>query len=339
MSDSRAFSDALSLLGRGESLTSDQARAAMGELLAGAATPAQIGAFLMGLRVKGETVDEITGLVGGMREAAVKVSPRRQDVVDLCGTGGDGSGTFNISTAASLITAAAGAPVAKHGNRSASSLCGSADVLEALGVPIEMDPNGVERAIDELGFAFLFARTYHPAMRHVAGPRSELKMRTVFNILGPMTNPAGVRRQLLGVFDDALRPVMAGVLRQLGSESVWVVHGEGGLDEISIAGVTSVTVVDASGEREMEVAPEDAGLPRHDLAAIQGGDARANAAIIENVLGGSASPHRDAAVLNAGAALAVQGSAATLREGTEQAAAAIDSGRARELLDSLRKFE
>ena len=330
--------DGLALLAEGRSLTAGQAESVMDEILSGKVTAAQIGGFLMGLRVRGETVDEITGLVRSMRQASLEVHPRRRDLVDLWGTGGDGSGSFNISTAAALVVAGAGAPVAKHGNRSASSLCGSADVLEALGVPIELDPETVERAIDEIGFGFLFARTYHPAMRHVAGPRSELRMRTVFNILGPMTSPAGVRRQLLGVFDGALLPVMAQVLRNLGSERVWVVHGEGGLDEVSIAGVTRVSEIDGAADRSFEITPEDAGLERHELAAIRGGDARRNAEIIEGVLRGDRSGYRDAVVLNAGAALQVQGLAGDLRDGAQRAAAAIDSGKARSVLESLRKL-
>jgi anthranilate phosphoribosyltransferase len=217
---------ALARLAEKQSLDSVEARGAMAELLAGKATPAQIGAFLMGLRLKGETVEEISGLVQGMRDAALKVETSRPDVMDVVGTGGDGSGSFNLSTAAALVVAGAGVPVAKHGNRSASSRCGSADVLEALGVKIDLSPEEAKMSLEEHGFAFLYARTYHPAMRHVAGPRSELKLRTVFNILGPMTNPAGVKVQLLGVFDTDLRRVVARVLKSLGSERVWVVHGE-----------------------------------------------------------------------------------------------------------------
>lgn len=330
--------ESLGLLAAGKSLPAEQAREVMGEILSGGVTPAQIGAFLMGLRLKGETADEITGLVQAMRQASVKVETRRRDLVDLCGTGGDGSGTFNISTAAALVVAGAGSPVAKHGNRSASSLCGSADVLEALGVPIELPPEAAARAIDEIGFGFLFARQYHPAMRHVAGPRGDLRFRTVFNILGPMTSPAGVKRQLLGVFDDAIRPLMARVLRRLGSERVWIVHGEGRLDEVSIAGRTRVTALEASGDREFEVVPEDAGLPRHELDTIRGGDARRNAEILEKLLRGQPGAHRDAALLNAAAALVVHGQAADLKEGVERAAEAVDSGRALRVVESLRKL-
>ncbi len=330
--------DTLHCLAEGRSLNRVEAEAAMGALLSGEATPAQIGAFLMGLRFKGETVEEIVGLVQGMREASVKLKPSRDDAVDVVGTGGDGSGSFNLSTAAALVVAGAGIPVAKHGNRSASSLCGSADVLEALGVKIDLTPEEAARAIDDIGFAFLFARSYHPAMRHVAVPRGELKMRTVFNILGPMTNPARVKYQLLGVFDDSLRPVVAEVLRNLGSERVWVVHGDGGLDEISISGPTRVTAVEPDGDREFEVTPEDAGLDRHAIESLKGGDAARNADIMEAVLAGEKGAYRDAVILNAAGALVVQGGAADLREGSERAAEAIDSGGASRILGALRKL-
>jgi anthranilate phosphoribosyltransferase len=329
--------DALARLAAGEDLSGQQARESMADLLSGEATAAQVGAFLMGLRLKGETVDEVVGLVEAMREASVRIAPARAGCMDLCGTGGDGSGTFNISTAASLVVAGAGVGVAKHGNRSASSRCGSADVLEAMGVPIDQSPEDSTRAIDEIGFAFLFARRHHPAMRHVAGPRGELRFRTVFNILGPLTNPAGVKIQLLGVFDDALRAVMAHVLRNLGSERVWVVHGTDGLDEISIAAATRVTSIDAGNVLEIEITPEDAGLPRRALREIAGGDAQQNARILEGVLDGEKGAYRDAVVLNAAGALVVAGVASDLRTGAELAVETIDSGRAREFVARLRK--
>jgi anthranilate phosphoribosyltransferase len=330
--------EALGELAAGRHLGRELARAAMDEILSGRATAAQIGAFLMGLRMKGETVEEVAGLVEGMRAAGVRVESRRRDLVDLCGTGGDGRGTFNISTGAALVTAAAGAPVAKHGNRSASSLCGSADVLEALGVPIDLPPERAQRALDDLGFCFFFAPSYHPAMRQVGPARRELRLRTVFNILGPLSSPAGVTRQLVGVFQDSLRSLVARVLSALGSERAWVVHGAGGLDELSIAGETAVTVVDSEGEREIVVAPQEAKLERHALEKLRGGDACRNAAILEQVLAGESGACRDAVLLNAAAALVVQGRAADLRHGAALAAEAIDSGAARGLVEKLRAF-
>jgi len=340
VSDDQPFSihTALARLAVGELLERDESRAVMDVLLAGDATPAQIGAFLMGLRQRGESVDEITGFVEGMRAASVTISPDRDGLLDLCGTGGDGSGTFNISTTAALVVAAAGVPVAKHGNRSASSQCGSADVLEALGIAIDLAPDRVTRSIEELGFGFLFAPQHHPAMRHVGPTRKELRLRTVFNILGPMCNPAGVRHQLVGVFDDDLRATVCSVLGNLGSECVWAVHGEGGLDEVSIAGLTRVTSVDAGGVLDFEILPEDAGLERSPLESLKGGDAAANATIVERILAGDGGPHRDAVLLNAAAALEAHGTAESLAEGAARAAEAIDSGLATELLGKLRKF-
>jgi anthranilate phosphoribosyltransferase len=315
----------------------------MAILLAGEATPAQTGAFLMGLRVKGETEDEVVGLVESMRAASVKISPGRDDLVDLCGTGGDGSGTFNISTAASLVVAGAGAAVAKHGNRSASSQCGSADVLEALGVPIDLPPDRVRLSIEENGFGFLFARAYHPAMKHVAPVRGELRIRTVFNFLGPLTSPAGVQRQLVGVSDDAFRPTLARVLERLGTQHAWVVHGEGGLDELTIAGATWVTEVGprVNGKaslKELSIRPEDCGVQSGSLEALKGGDAATNAGIIEKILQGEPGLCREAVVLNAAAALFVSARAGDLREGAAMACDAIDSGSARKVLEALRRF-
>ncbi|MEM7264258.1 MAG: anthranilate phosphoribosyltransferase [Planctomycetota bacterium] len=326
----------LGVLAEGGNLKTEQTQAAMSILLSGEASPTQIGAFLMGLRVKGETVEEISGLVTAMRAASLKVTPQRDDLVDLCGTGGDGSGSFNISTAASLVVAGAGCGVAKHGNRSASSLCGSADVLEALGVPIDLDAEGAAKAIDEHGFAFLFARTYHPAMRFVGGPRSELRFRTVFNILGPMTNPATVRRQLIGVYHDGLRDTMANVLKSLGSEKVWVVHGHGGLDELSISGPTKITALHSGQMHVFSITPEDAGLQSHKLSELVGGDASVNARILQEVLGGKKGAHRDAVLLNAGAAIVVAGAEKEITAGVGRAAESIDSGAALACLDRAR---
>ncbi len=337
-SDQNAIVDALKNVSNGRSLSTDEARDVMGVLLTGGATPAQIGALLMGMRVRRETTDEVVGFVSGMREAARKIAPRRDPIVDLCGTGGDGSGTFNISTAAALVVAAAGVAVAKHGNRAASSRCGSADVLEALGVPVDLPPQRAQKAIEEVGFAFLFARLYHPAMKHVAPIRGELGVRTVFNVMGPLSSPAGVERQLVGVFNDEARLQMADVFSKLGSRQVWVVHGEGGLDELSPSGTSRVSVVTTKGVEEMTVEPEDAGLERVDLASLQGGDASENAAIIERVLAGEKSPPRQAVLLNAAAALVISGTASDLREGAGLARDAIDGGVTAETLEKLRAF-
>jgi anthranilate phosphoribosyltransferase len=310
----------------------------MAILLKGEATAAQTGALLIGLRVKGETEDEIAGFAEGLREASVKIRPRREIVMDLCGTGGDGSGTFNISTAAALVVAGAGVAVAKHGNRAASSRSGSADVLEALGVPIDLPPDRAQLSIEEIGFAFLFAPQYHPAMKHVGPVRKELRVRTVFNLLGPLASPAGVRWQLVGVFDDRFRPGLARVLRDLGSESAWVVHGEGRLDELSIAGSTAVTAAGPGGLREFSVRPEECGIAPGSIGALRGGDAGESAAIVEGVLDGERGPRREAVLFNAGAALAVSGSARDLQEGVERARGAVDSGSAKKVLDLLRRF-
>ncbi len=312
-------------------------------LLRGEATPAQIGALLMGLRSRGETEDEIAGLVESMRSAGVRIAPSREPLVDLCGTGGDGLGTFNISTAASFVAAGAGCAVAKHGNRSASSRCGSADVLEALRVPVDLAPDRAQRAIEELGFAFLFAPLYHPAMKHVAPVRKELRIRTVFNLLGPLSNPAGATHQLVGVYDDSVRPVLARVLGLLGTRKSWVVHGNGSVDELSIAGPTRVTVAGSSAVHdgsagELTVRPDDCGIASTPLEALRGGDAVENAAIIERILQGQKGPHRDAVVLNAGAAVHIAGIAATLREGVDRAREAIDSGAALRVLEAARRF-
>lgn len=334
------FTDILGRLAAQGSLSRQEARAAMDLLLAGETTPAQSGAFLMGLRVKGETEAEVAGLVDGMRAASIKIAPARRPLLDLCGTGGDGLGTFNISTAASIVAAGAGAAVAKHGNRSASSRCGSADVLEALGVPIDLAPDRARAAVDEVGFAFLFAPLYHPAMKHVGPVRKELRIRTIFNLLGPLSSPAGVDHQLVGVYDDGARRLMAGVLTLLGVRSAWVVHGQGGVDEMSIAGPTSVSAVGAlAAERaDFTVNPQDAGLSPSPLESLRGGDARDNAAIIERVLSGERGPCRDVTLLNAGAALRIAGLSPDLREGVARAAEAIDSGSARRALEAARRF-
>lgn len=310
----------------------------MAALLEGHATPAQAGAFLMGLRAKGETVDEVLGLIEGLRAASVKVRPRRDVVVDLCGTGGDGAGTFNISTAAAIVVAGAGVAVAKHGNRAASSRAGSADVLEALGVPIDLSPERAKTSIEEHGFAFLFAQLYHPAMKHLAPVRRDLGVRTVFNLLGPLASPAGVERQLIGVPDAGARALLAGALGLLGCERAWVVLGHGGLDEVSISGPTAVTVVTRDGLEELSISPEDAGIRPGGLEGLRGGTAAENAALIERVLGGEAGPPRDAVAINAAAALVVAGAATDLAEAAARARESIDSGAAMRVLESVRRF-
>ncbi len=340
MSDTDSVKQALARVIAGESLGRERARGAMESILTGEATPAQIGGLLVALRMRGETVDEIAGFVEAMRAAAVPVRPRRSDLVDLCGTGGDGSGTINISTAASIVVAASGVGVAKHGNRSASSQCGSADVLEALGVSIESTPERSAELLDSLGFAFLFAPIHHPAMRFAGPPRRELGVRTVFNILGPLCNPAGVRRQLIGVFDDSVRHDLADVLRALGSERVWIAHGRGGaagspLDELSIAGPTTVTELRDGSLRDFEITPEEAGLERSDLETLRGGDAAFNAERLRAILAGEKGPQRDAVLLNAAAGLVVAGVVESIRDGVESAAAAIDSGSAARLIEEL----
>jgi anthranilate phosphoribosyltransferase len=332
---------AIVALSTGEYLGRERARAVMETILAGSATPAQIGALLMGLRLRGESPEEIAGFVQAMRGASVKLELSRDDAVDLCGTGGDGAGTINISTGAALVAAAAGARVAKHGNRSASGRAGSADVLEAMGIPIDLPPERTRSAIEELGFGFLFAPSYHPAMRHAAAPRRELGVRTVFNVLGPLTNPAGVRRQLLGVYEDRLRRPVARALLALGSERVWVVHSPspdgGGLDEIGLAGPTRVTALEGGALRELEIAPGDAGLECGRAADLTGGDASLNARRLEAVIAGERGACRDAVVLNAAAALVIAGRAGDLREAAAAAAEAIDGGRARSLLELLKR--
>jgi anthranilate phosphoribosyltransferase len=330
--------DAIAKLAGGDSLSREEARAALGVILAGEAAPSQVAAFLMGLRSKGETEEEVVGLAECMRAVSLRVHPSRPLVIDLCGTGGDGTGTFNISTAASFVVVGAGAAVAKHGNRAASSRSGSADVLEALAVPVDLPPSRAEAAIDEIGFAFLFAQLYHPAMKHVAPVRKELRIRTVFNLIGPLASPAGVARQLVGVCEARFRPLLAGALVRLGSEEAWVAHGHGGIDEVSLEGPTSITVAGAGGTREISVTPGEGGVRPAPLEALRGGDAARNAVIIEEVLEGRKGPPRDAVLLNAGAALAAAGVASGFAEGVERAAEAIDSGAARAVLLAARRF-
>ncbi|HET7293300.1 MAG TPA: anthranilate phosphoribosyltransferase [Vicinamibacteria bacterium] len=317
----------------GARLSEDEAGSAMAAIMDGEATPAQIGALLAALAVRGESEDEVVGFARVMRARALAV--KAPGAVDTCGTGGDGARTFNISTAASLVVAACGVPVAKHGNRSSSGACGSADVLEALGVRLDPGPAVVQRSLDESGWGFLFAPAFHASTRHAVGPRRELGVRTAFNLLGPLTNPALPEAQVVGVPRAELVPFVARCLRRLGVKRAWVVHGAG-LDEIGLEGETAVAAFDQAGERAFAVRPEDAGLPGAPLAALRGGDAAANARATTELLQGRRSPLRDAVVLNAAAALVVAGRAKDLREGAAQAAEAIDGGGAAALLERAR---
>jgi anthranilate phosphoribosyltransferase len=322
----------------GRDLSRERAREVMDEIMSGDATPAQIGGFLVALRAKGETADEIAGCAEAMRAHVVAVRPQRDDLVDTAGTGGDGANTLNISTAAALVAAAAGAGVAKHGNRSASSMTGAADVLEALGFNLDLPPDRIARSIDELGFGFMFAQAHHPAMRHAAPVRRELATRTVFNLLGPLTNPAGARAQLLGVYSAGLVRTIAEVLARLGAHRAFVVHGAGGIDELSPAGPNLVCEVVAGEVRERELDPLELGVPRCDPDDLRGGSPDENAAAIRDVFAGADGGRRDAILLNAAGAIAAGGHAADLREGVELAREAVDSGAAGERLDALVAF-
>ena len=322
----------------GHDLTREQARDAMREIMSGEATQAQIAGFLVALRAKGETADEIAGCAEAMREHVLRVNPKRDDLVDIVGTGGDGANTYNISTAAALVAAGAGAAIAKHGNRAASSASGSADVLEALGFRLELPPERIERSIDELGFGFLFAQAHHPAMKHAAPVRRELATRTVFNVLGPLTNPAGARALMLGVYSPALTRTLAEALVQLGAERAYVVHGAGGIDELSPCGPNLVCEVENGSVREYELDPLDLGVERCDPDELRGGDPASNAAALRAVLAGADGGHRSAVVLNAAGGIAAAGHAEDLREGIALARAAIDSGAAAARLDELVDF-
>ena len=326
---------ALAQLLDGHDLSRDAARAVMNEIMGGEATPAQIGGFLVALRLKGETADEIAGCAEAMREHVLAVRPARDDLVDTAGTGGDGASTINISTAAALVAAAAGAGVAKHGNRAVSSASGSADVLEALGFRLELPPARIERSIDELGFGFLFAPTHHPAMRHAAPVRRELAARTVFNVLGPLTNPAGARAQVVGVYAPALVRTIAEVLAQLGARRAFVVHGADGIDELSPAGPNLVCEVADGGVREREIDPLELGVARCDPDELRGGSPEENAAAIRAVFEGENGGRRSAVLLNAAGAIAAAGHAHDLSEGLGLAKEALDSGAAATRLEEL----
>jgi len=320
----------------GKNLTVSQARDAFDAIMSGSATDAQIGSFITALRMKGETPDEITGAAAAMREKAARVVPADgRHVVDTCGTGGDGAHTFNISTAAAFVAAGAGALVAKHGNRSVSSKCGSADVLEALGVNIGADAAIMKQCLDEIGICFLFAPSFHKAMKFAIGPRKEIGIRTIFNIIGPLTNPSLARAQLLGVFSPQLTDVMATALLNLGSARAYVVHGGDGLDEITVTAETRVAELSNGNVTSYDIRPEDFGINRAALADIAGGTAQENAAIVKDVLNGKKGPRRDIVVLNAGFAVAASGLAADPKQGIAMAQEAIDKGKAMEKLQKL----
>ena len=330
-------------------LTRIEAAAAMEAIMSGAATNAQIAAFLTALRMKGETVEELIGFAHVMRQKAVKVRTRAADVVaqtgtdremliDTCGTGGDASGTFNVSTATAFVVAGAGLKVAKHGNRSVSSLCGSADVVEALGVSLELPPAAVARCVDEVGIGFLYAPLLHTAMKHVMAARREMGIRTVFNMLGPLTNPAGANAQVIGVYSAALTDPLARVLAELGTVRAFVVHGADGLDEISNTGQSQISEVREGRVRAFTVRPEDFGVPHATIADLRGGDREENAQMIRNILAGRDGPKRDIVLVNAAAALLVGGKARDLKEGVSLAARSIDSGAAQQKLAALVDF-
>ena len=331
-----ALQRALAHVVAGGTLGAAEARAAFEEIMDGRVPPARLAAFLVALRMRGETVEEITAFARVMRDRATPVRARQPVVLDTCGTGGDGAGTFNISTVAAFVVAAAGIPVAKHGNRSVSSRCGSADLLEGLGVDVEAGPDRMERALEEAGLAFLYAPSLHGAMRHAAPVRRELGVRTVFNLLGPLTNPAGARHQLIGVYDPDRVETLALVLRDLGSERAMVVHG-GGLDEIALHGATRVAELVDGTVRTRSIRPEEAGLAPARREELAGGDVERNVVIARDILAGGRGPRRDVVLLNAAAALIVGGRTADLREGVALAAAAIDSGGAAAVLDRLRQ--
>ena len=332
------FAPLLEKLQRREDLTVDEAAAAMDAVMEGRALPSQMAALLIALAMKGERPAEIVGLAQTMRARATKLSRSHAPVFDTCGTGGDRSDTFNVSTVAALVLAACGVRVAKHGNRSVSSRCGSADLFEALGVNVAADPAAVERCLEEAGIAFFFAPTFHPSMRHAAPTRKELGIRTAFNLLGPLTNPAHASRQIVGVPRPELTELVAKSLALLGSERAWVVHGADGLDEISTTGYTKISECRDGRVSTFYLHPSDAGLPRRDVQALRGGDAARNAAIAEAILAGETGAPREIVLLNAGAALFVAGRVDRIRDGIALAAEAIDSGRAAAVLDDLRRL-
>jgi anthranilate phosphoribosyltransferase len=317
-------------------LSADDAEAAMGEIMAGKASEGRIAGYLCALRMKGETPDEVVGSARAMRAAATMIHPDRHPLLDTCGTGGDGSGSFNISTASALVVAASGVAVAKHGNRSVSSRCGSADVLRELGVPVDAEPARVQAMVERHGFGFLMAPRFHGAIKHAMPARITLATRTIFNLLGPLASPAGAERQVMGVFTESVLELAAQALRQLGTEKAYVVHSEDGLDEISISAPTHVVEVDPEGTRRFVLSPEDFGFERAPASELTGGDAVENAAILERLFGGESGPRRDVVLMNAGVALVAGEASADFRGGAELAARTIDAGRVVALLDALR---
>src|SRR6201988_4211758 len=328
------FKSIIGKVATGAALTREEAASAFDSMMSGEATPSQMGGLLMALRVRGETVEEITGAVSAMRGKMLRVSAPAE-AVDIVGTGGDGSGSVNVSTCASFIVSGAGVPVAKHGNRALSSRSGAADVLASLGVKIDLKPEQVGRCVKEAGIGFIFAPSHHPAIKNVGPTRVELATRTIFNLLGPLSNPAAVKRQMVGVFSRKWVQPLAQVLRNLGSQSVWVVHGSDGLDEITLTGPTFVAALEDGEIRTFEVTPEEAGLARCDSEGLKGGDADANAVALQSVLDGKPSPYRDVALLNAAAALIVAGKARDLKEGVTLGANSLDSGAAAARLNHL----
>ena len=325
--------EAIARLIEREDLRAEEAEAVMQEIMLGEATPSQIGAFLIALRMKQETAEEILGCARAMRAHAKKVTTRRSPVVDTCGTGGDGLGTFNISTVVAFVIAGAGLAVAKHGNRSVSSRCGSADVLECLGATIDLGPDETSRCLDDIGIGFLYAPRLHPAMKHAATPRREMGARTVFNLLGPLTNPASASIQLLGVYDAGLTDTVAQVLSHMGTQCALVVHGADGLDELSVTGINKVTQLQGGGIDTYYLDPQDLGLPRADIASLRGGLPEDNAKTMRSLLQGEKGAKRDTVLLNAAAALFAADKAADFKEGLNVAAETIDSGRALAKLD------
>ena len=329
--------EAIQNLIAGNSLTMEQAEQVMEEIMRGEATPAQFGAFVTALRLKGETVDEIIGLAKTMRARAIPVITD-EPVVDTCGTGGDGAGTFNISTAAAFVAAGAGLKVAKHGNRAISSQCGSADILEALGVKIDLNAQQVKRCLVEVGIGFMFAPVFHPAMKYAAAPRREIGIRTVFNILGPLTNPAGARAQVIGVADGTLLKKMALALKGLGCHHALIVYGEDGLDEITITGKTRVCELKDGGIKSYSISPEDFGLSRAGLNDLRGGTVNENAALLRNIMAGAPGPQRDVVLMNAAAVLLAGDRVVNLKQGLDLAKEVMDSGRALTKLEKLIEF-
>jgi len=328
--------EAIARLVEGEDLPASAMAEVMDEIMGGEATPSQVAAFATALRMKGETVEELAAAAERVRARAVKLGGGRSGIViDTCGTGGDASGTFNISTAVAFVVSGVGIHVAKHGNRAVSSRAGSADVLEALGVGIDLSPERARACLDEVGICFLFAPSYHASMKHAAVPRREIGLRTFFNLLGPLANPAGASRQLLGVYSEGLTETMVGVLNRLGSEAAWVVWGEGGLDEVTTTGRTRVAELSEGNIRSFDLSPDDFGLARSRLEDLRGGDAKENARILREILSGREGPRRDIVLANAAAALLVAGRAKDLKQGVDLASAAIDRGESLKRLESL----